>query len=155
MKKTLILAAVIAAAALLSNSARAEGPSFDRVTQDNLGVYNPLSGAWISKGNSQGTFDNQYTFHTEQDMNLETNIRSSWGTINNFESSVDGHSLVGNHGILFLSAGDHTYDVRGHSGLYGSGYDADIRVTPVPEPETWAMLLAGLGLMGFMVRRKQ
>ena len=141
--------------ALYSMASVAEGPSFDRVTQDNLGVYNPLGGAWISKGNSQGTFNNVYTFHTEQDMNLETNIRSSWGTINNFESSVDGHSLSGNHGILFLSAGDHTYDVRGYSGLYGSGYDADIRVTPVPEPETWALLLAGLGLMVFMVRRKQ
>lgn len=154
MKKTL-LAAVIAAAALISTSVRAEGPSFDQVTHDNLGVYNPLSGAWITKGNSLGTFDNQYTFHTEQDMNLETNIRSSWGTITNFESSIDGHVLTGNHGILFLSAGDHTYDVRGHSGLYGSGYDADIRVTAVPEPESWALLLAGLGLMGFVARRKQ
>lgn len=26
---------------------------------------------------------------------------------------------------------------------------------PVPEPESYAMLLAGLGLMGFMVRRKK
>jgi len=28
-------------------------------------------------------------------------------------------------------------------------------VAPVPEPETYAMLLAGLGLMGFMVRRRK
>lgn len=27
--------------------------------------------------------------------------------------------------------------------------------TPVPEPETYAMLLAGLGLMGFVARRRQ
>jgi hypothetical protein len=26
---------------------------------------------------------------------------------------------------------------------------------PVPEPETYAMMLAGLGLMGFMVRRRK
>jgi hypothetical protein len=26
-------------------------------------------------------------------------------------------------------------------------------LTPVPEPETWAMMLAGLGLIGFAVRR--
>jgi hypothetical protein len=26
-------------------------------------------------------------------------------------------------------------------------------VTPVPEPSEWAMLLAGLGLVGFIVRR--
>lgn len=30
----------------------------------------------------------------------------------------------------------------------------DIVVNSVPEPETYAMLLAGLGLLGFMVRRK-
>jgi hypothetical protein len=28
-------------------------------------------------------------------------------------------------------------------------------VSPIPEPETYAMLLAGLGLMGFIVRRKR
>jgi hypothetical protein len=28
-------------------------------------------------------------------------------------------------------------------------------MSPVPEPETYAMLLAGLGLMGAMVRRAQ
>jgi hypothetical protein len=28
-------------------------------------------------------------------------------------------------------------------------------VSPVPEPETYAMLLAGLGVMGFVVRRRQ
>jgi phage terminase large subunit-like protein len=26
---------------------------------------------------------------------------------------------------------------------------------PIPEPETYAMLLAGLGLLGFMARRKR
>jgi hypothetical protein len=30
----------------------------------------------------------------------------------------------------------------------------DFAAAPVPEPETYAMLLAGLGLMGAMVRRR-
>jgi hypothetical protein len=28
-------------------------------------------------------------------------------------------------------------------------------VAPIPEPETYAMLLAGLGLIGFMARRRK
>ncbi len=31
---------------------------------------------------------------------------------------------------------------------------ANIQVSPVPEADTWAMLLAGLGLVGFMARRR-
>ena len=30
-----------------------------------------------------------------------------------------------------------------------------LTITPIPEPETYAMLLAGLGLMGFVARRRQ
>ena len=32
---------------------------------------------------------------------------------------------------------------------------ANLQVAAVPEPETYAMMIAGLGLMGFMVRRKK
>jgi hypothetical protein len=31
----------------------------------------------------------------------------------------------------------------------------NINVSAVPEPETYAMLAAGLGLLGFMARRKK
>jgi len=34
-------------------------------------------------------------------------------------------------------------------------HDAQGMVTNIPEPETYAMLLAGLGLMGFVARRRQ
>jgi hypothetical protein len=42
-------------------------------------------------------------------------------------------------------------------GQFGAGTSAGgwSNVTPVPEPETWAMMLAGLGLVAGMARRKR
>ncbi|MDN5751821.1 MAG: FxDxF family PEP-CTERM protein [Nitrosospira sp.] len=40
------------------------------------------------------------------------------------------------------------------SGTDGGAYSGSIEITPVPEPESFAMLLAGLGLMGAVVRRR-
>lgn len=36
-----------------------------------------------------------------------------------------------------------------------AGYAGSIRVSPVPEPKTYAMLLAGLGLLAFTARRRR
>ncbi len=38
---------------------------------------------------------------------------------------------------------------------YSGNYGGSITITPVPEPETYGMMLMGLGLMGFMVRRRR
>ena len=42
----------------------------------------------------------------------------------------------------------------GLGGLLDAVSLTDVDVAAVPEPETYALLLAGLGLMGFMSRRK-
>jgi hypothetical protein len=37
----------------------------------------------------------------------------------------------------------------------GSAYGGTVLITPVPEPETYAMLLGGLGIMAFLARRRK
>lgn len=54
---------------------------------------------------------------------------------------------------LFLGITRDTADIRSIS-FKGNAVVVDNLVTAVPEPETYAMLLAGLGLVGLMARRR-
>ena len=45
--------------------------------------------------------------------------------------------------------------VSGVGGGKGASYAGTLNVTPVPEPETYALMLAGLGVMGFIAMRRK
>lgn len=47
-----------------------------------------------------------------------------------------------------------TYTLVVSGGGTGS-YSGSVMLSPVPEPETYAMMLAGLGVMGFIARRRR
>lgn len=54
-----------------------------------------------------------------------------------------------------VNAGEYIVSVFGSTnGQWGGYYNGTISVTAVPEPETYAMLLAGLGVVGFAARRR-
>jgi hypothetical protein len=46
-------------------------------------------------------------------------------------------------------------EVMGKASNGNPGYGGTISVSPVPEPKTYAMLLAGLGLLAFTARRRR
>ena len=55
----------------------------------------------------------------------------------------------------YLEGGDYYFRVSGSTaGTVSSTYNFKMDVTPVPEPETYALLLAGLCTVGFMVHRR-
>ncbi len=69
-------------------------------------------------------------------------------------------SLGGMHAsVAFanLLAGDYTVTVKGHAvGVAGGSYYGDLGVTgAVPEPESMALALAGLGVIGMLARRRK
>ena len=85
-------------------------------------------------------------------------ISSSWL---NFDSvTVNGQSFGNSFGghIDLTDALPITIEVTGHAldGTIGS-YTGSLGFTaaPVPEPETYAMVLAGLGAVGFVARRRK
>jgi hypothetical protein len=55
-----------------------------------------------------------------------------------------------------LEPGSYAVVVRGAvTGNFGGSYAGSVAIVPVPEPQAWAMLLAGLGVAGSLARRRR
>lgn len=75
-----------------------------------------------------------------------------YGTYN-FGSFAGG---AGSYTFNLPTAGDYHIDITGTAtGASGGTYGVALSAAPVPEPETYAMLLAGLGVMGAIARRRK
>lgn len=81
-------------------------------------------------------------------------LMSEWGKTINYSPTVSATTVVLNP--LALNAGTYTLQIKGTvSGLGGGSYAGILNIAPaVPEPDTYAMLVAGMGLVGFMSRRR-
>jgi len=97
---------------------------------------------------------------------VTTNLGSSVHNIDFTSASLNGVPLTlsptgdfefGNLSTTNFLNGPLILTVTGHSGAEGgqfASYSGTMNISLVPEPETYAMLLAGLGLLGFMARRR-
>lgn len=70
-----------------------------------------------------------------------------------FDDQVLTSSALGNAGNWTINWYNNGGQVPGFSNL--TIFARDQHVSPVPEPETYGMLLAGLGLVGFIARRRR
>ncbi len=111
---------------------------------------------------SSSAFDYSFTF--------DTALRPGYNPGQTVQVVMDGQLLgtvssltttwtTASFSAANIGAGTHTLTFSGTAATSGdtSAFLDNVRmtVTPVPEPESYAMLLAGLGLLGFMARRKQ
>ena len=119
----------------------------------------------------------KYLFNTTVSANdgVERNIRDGhvflWqedGVVDIDRGFLDFDGTTGATSRSFgaLAAGDYYYVVKGDANGLSSGEDSDGGsyslisslkgvTTPVPEPQTSALLLAGLGVIGFVARRRR
>jgi hypothetical protein len=117
---------------------------------------------------SASSFEDHYTFTapTAFTLTLDGGSNGSWN-IGNLQATVydSGPSTVYGPiaGVLnttpsaSLLAGNYDLKITGDVAAGGGSYWGAVTLTtaPVPEPETYAMMLAGLGLMGFVARRRR
>lgn len=126
-------------------------------------------------GNHQGdTFTDKYTFTLTGASTITGDLLSYTGNAKN-GLDITNLALYGTSGLLLtgtqvstgasdvwqlssavLGAGNYYLAVSGSAVSKSAGsYSLGVTVTPVPEPETYAMLLGGLGLMGVVARRRK
>lgn len=75
---------------------------------------------------------------------------------NHIFTNQEGTNLLPSLGISGgLAAGSYTFWINETDTTQPWSYGFDFQVAAVPEPETYAMLLAGLGLLGAFVRKRR
>jgi PEP-CTERM motif len=96
-----------------------------------------------------------YAGNVNDTTNSVTSILENWGTTVNFSPTVGITTVVLNP--ISLLAGSYTLQIKGTvAGLSGGSYAGVLNIAnPVPEAQSYAMLLAGLGFMGFVSRRRK
>lgn len=88
-------------------------------------------------------------------------VTSGWDDGDHIDVNVyDGAVLLGTvgkstNGLVDLTAFSHVTSIYLDDSSTGAGFGYDHFIFAIPEPDTYAMLLAGLGLLSFVARRKR
>ena len=167
MRKSFISAAVIALFAV-SGAASAATYNVGNLTALGDDGYNTSITFAAGSINDTFTFDitggsNTFTgLASKLSLKLNQLITNGAGTLTgpSFSAPLFASEIL-NPGQYFqalsyagtLAQGTYSLNLTG-TAAKGGTYNVNLLAAPVPEPETYAMLLAGLGLMGAVARRR-
>lgn len=148
----------VAAAAVLAlgaASAQAVGLSFNA----SMGMLDETGEEFGALGLGKGAFSYAYTFSLGELSDLSGSLESMLGNVSFSALSIGGTSVALSPSYSFsfedLAAGDYTMVVSGSAGKFLYAWGGTVSAQPVPEPKTFAMLLAGLGVMGAVAARRR
>lgn len=176
LKSLLKVAAVLCALAITSTGAQAADTSLGNVSVPSSITYSQtytsgigafvdnytftITGAsadsvssTINLSNVLGISGLQAVFFSGGPASLGSLLETSWVSSINVGNTTVSTAILN---PITLAAGTYTLQVSGSVlGTSGGSYSGVLNLAPVPEPESYAMLLGGLGLLGLMVRRRK
>ena len=95
-----------------------------------------------------GTYDFLFTFSSQNVTGLTATLNGQVATIVPLGTTMAFAGLSGSSSSPFMLT------LTGTAGATAL-YSGELTVKAVPEPETYALLLAGLGVLGFVARRRR
>lgn len=169
--KSLLMAVVLAGSTAFAHAADFERASTLNLVDGTAG-FGPV--VEFDAGNLNKTFADTFSFSIKGANNLDSNIsavsfdETPGLKFSHFDLYKTGSSTALFSGYQYpdtdlwvltiptLAAGDYFLKVEGEIKTASSiTYSGNVLVSPVPEADAYAMLIAGLGLVGFMARRRK
>jgi len=134
-------------------------------TPGSIAIRDAVGGVGLTEGSFRALTDWSITNAENDPASVFTYIGSAYdgSNIDYGTGVIPGADGLADHmvsQVFHLTAGDYSIFVGGTDYLSQTGtppflkYGIEGMVSVVPEPETYAMLLAGLGLLGFSARRR-
>lgn len=176
MKRSLIAAIVLAGASFgtaVQAQTIGESPQALDLVDDTAAFF----GDTLGEGNSGATFADQFTFTIDETIGINLDaIVSSVSRSADTGLDITGLSLYDADDTLItqgtsvqsgavdvwtiagdnLASGDYYLRVNGSMvSNDAASFGGAIMLMPVPEPETYGMMLGGLGMLGYLARRRK
>lgn len=162
MKLKLIVAAVLSLSAVAASAASVDLGTLDGTGFDSTGGFSgkfalgaAINDAWsfTLETASNVSFGAQQSFSFGSGITSFAGVLAGYGPLTLTVNPANTQANLNWSGLL--AAGTYTVNLSGISGARNTTYVTTVAATPVPEPESYALLMAGLGVLAFVARRRK